>query len=421
VDWLTILLTAFLTSVVITIIRNLSSLERQLEHTIEPQFDVRDEQFERSMGCLLGPGLAEGNRVECLVNGCRYFPKMLYAIEHAQKSITMETFIFWSGDVGRKFVDALIERAEAGVRVHVLVDWFGSWKMEKASLERLKNSKIEFRRYRPPNFHNLAIFNNRTHRKILVIDGKIAFTGGAGIADTWDGDAENTKLWRDNQYLLEGPAVAAMQAAFMDNWIQVEAELLLGDAYFPALERKGDKRAQSIQSGPGNGSESARIMYLLSIACAKHSIKLGQGYFVPDGLSRKIILAARKRGVKVEVIIQGPTDAPITQAATRHLLGDLLKAGVDIYEYQQARYHCKVLIVDDLWVSVGSTNFDSRSFRLNDEVNLNIYDETFAREEGQRFEDDKRRSKQMTYDNWLNRSPLTKALDATASLFRKQL
>lgn len=419
--WITIAATAVATFLLTIIIRNLSSLERQLEHQITPNFDVHDEQFPRSMGCLLGPGLAEGNHVECLANGCRYFPAMLHDIQNAKTSITMETFIFWSGTVGRQFTDALIERARAGVPVHILVDWVGSWHMERALMDELNSEGIEFRRYRPPTWHNLAVFNNRTHRKILLIDGTIAYTGGAGIADSWDGDADDRKLWRDNQYRLTGPAVAAMQTAFMDNWIQVEAELLVGDAYFPKLERVGSMVAQTIQSGPGSGSESARIMYLLSISCAGRSVKLGQGYFVPDGLSRKIIIAALKRGVKFEIIIQGPTDAPITQSCTRHLLGDLLKAGAEIYEYLPAMYHCKVMIVDEIWVSVGSTNFDARSFRLNDEVNVNVYDETFAREESNRFDADMARSRRITYEDWLGRKPQQKALDAAASLFRKQM
>lgn len=419
--WLTIILTAIATLVVVIIVQNLSSLERHLEHQINPSFSVDDEEFVRTVSTLFGPALPSGNKVECLVNGCRFFPAMLQDIKSAQNSITLETFIFWSGDIGHQFTEALIERAHAGVRVHVLVDWLGSWHMDSALVEKLKNSEIQFRRFRPLRWHDLAVFNNRTHRKILVVDGKVAYTGGVGIADTWNGDAENTGLWRDNQYRLEGPAVAGMQTAFLDNWVQVEAELLLGNSYFPRLEEVGNLRAQSILSGPGNGSDSARIMFLLSIACARRSVCLGQGYFVPDNLSRKILIAAAKKGVKVEVIIQGPTDAPYTQAATRFLLGELLQAGIDIYEYQQARYHCKLLIVDDLWVSVGSTNFDARSFRLNDEVNLNVYDAEFAREEAARFNDDKAKSRKVTYEDWKARPLRQKAIDATASLFRKQL
>lgn len=419
--WLTIILTALVTLVLVIIIQNLSTLERHLEHQIKPTFSVEDEEFVRLVSTLFGPSLSHGNKVECLVNGCRFFPAMLNDVRAAQSSITLETFIFWSGDIGHQFTEALLERANAGVRVHVLVDWLGSWHMDNALVEKLRNSPIQFRRFRPLRWHDLAVFNNRTHRKILVVDGRIAYTGGMGIADTWKGDAESPRVWRDNQYRLEGPAVAGMQTAFLDNWVQVEEELLLGTDYFPRLEELGTLRAQSIMSGPGSGSDSARIMFLISIACAQKSVLLGQGYFVPDRLSRKIIIAAAKRGVKVEIIIQGPTDAPFTQAATRYLLGELLQAGVEIYEYQQARYHCKLLVVDEVWVSVGSTNFDARSFRLNDEVNLNIYDERFAREEAARFGDDKAKSRRITYEDWSKRPLRQKALDATAALFRKQL
>lgn len=405
----------------VLVVRNLSSLERHLEHRIDLDYGVEDPQFLRTMGCLLGPNLLEGNRVRCLVNGKEYFPAMLEAIRDARESITMETFIFWSGDVGKRFTEALIERAEAGVRVHVLVDWFGSWRMDRALLNQIRYSKVEFRRYRPPYLHDLAVFNNRTHRKILVVDGRIAFCGGAGIADTWDGDAENRDKWRDNQYELTGPCVLQMQAAFMDNWIQVEAELLTGDRYFPRLDKAGDVTAQVFASGPGNGSESARIMYLLSIAAARKSILLGQGYFIPDKLSMDTIIAARRRGVRVQVIIQGPTDAPFALHCTWWLMGRLLKEGVEIYEYQPARYHVKVLVVDDIWVSVGSTNFDARSFRLNDEVNLNTWDREVAAGERLQFESDLARSRQITYEEWKARAATSRVKDWFYALFRKQM
>jgi cardiolipin synthase A/B len=416
------IITAFATALLIVIVRNLSSVERQVEHNIDPDFTVEDPQFVRAMGWLLGPGMTEGNKIEGFVNGCRYFPQMIDAIKAAEHSITFETFIYWSGEIGQKFTDALVERANAGVHVHVLVDWLGSSKMDKrlkAMLEDPAND-VQFRHYRPPGWHNLATFNNRTHRKILIVDGRIGFTGGAGIDDAWDGDASDDKHWRDTMYRVEGPAVPQLQTAFMDNWVQVSQDVLLGDGYLPETEKVGKMRAQAFKSGPFEGAASARLMYLTSIASAKTSVCLGLSYFVPDKLSIKTLIDAKKRGVKVEMIIQGPTDAKFGQRCTRALLGDLLKAGIEFYQYERARYHCKQMIVDDLWVSVGSTNFDWRSFRLNDEINLNVYDKGFAKLEREVFEADKKDCRPYTLEEWENRSLYDKIFDRFASLFRAQ-
>ena len=413
----------FITLIVVLIIRNLSAPERHLNHNVRANFSVEDRQFELSMGNLLGPPILEGNSVEPLVNGNRYFPAMLEAIRGAKKTITMETFIFWSGDIGRQFTEALVERAQAGVKVHLLMDWFGSWKMEKPLLRRIKegSSGIQIEFYRPLGVHNLARFNNRTHRKSLVVDGKVGFTGGAGIADPWDGDAQDRQHWRDTQYRLRGPAVAQMQAAFTDNWMQSHFSVLFGEDYFPEPERAGDMKAQVFGSGPDAGAESVRIMYLISIACARKSIRLAHSYFVPDKLAIRTIVAACKRGVEVELMVPGPSDAPITMAGMRSRLKPLLHAGIRVYQYQKSLFHCKVMVVDDLWTSVGSSNFDHRSFRLNDEVNLNVLDVNFARRQIEIFEQDKKNCVEITWEQWKHRPVLNRVVDWFAGLFRAQM
>jgi cardiolipin synthase len=421
INLLSIVLTVVATLFVVTIIRNLSTLERQLEHRIEPDFAVGDPQFERVMSTLMGPAILQGNHVKIYRNGNTFFPVMLQEIQSARESITFETFIYWSGQIGRQFTDALIERADSGVRVHLIVDWLGGWKMERDLIDRLANSRVEFQRFRPPGWHNLAVFNNRTHRKILVIDGRIAFTGGAGIADAWNGNAEDRHHWRDTQYMLTGPSVAQMQAAFMDNWVQVSLEVLLRERYFPELPMVGNMRAHCFMSGPGSGSDSARLMYLVSLACARKSVRLGQGYFVPDRLCLVTLVGARRRGVRVQIIVQGPTDARAVNWCSRALWGKLLKAGVEIYKYERAMYHCKTMIVDECWVSVGSTNFDTRSFRLNDEINLSVLDENFAREEAAHFDEDLQHCRQVSLQEWQNRSRRQKILDRLASLLRTQM
>jgi cardiolipin synthase len=289
-------------------------------------------------------------------------------------------------------------------------------------LEDLKAAGVEVELYHPLHWYNLTRINNRTHRKLLVVDGRIGFTGGVGIADQWLGQAESKDHWRDSHYQIEGPAVAQMQAAFIDNWIKARAQVLLGQDYFPELTPTGDSLAQVFKSSLGGGSESVRLMYLLSIASATRSICLQAAYFVPDELAIETLVSARKRGVKIEIIVPGPVmDARLVQRASRSLWGALLDAGVDIYEYQPTMYHCKVLIVDDAWVSVGSTNFDDRSFRLNDEANLNVYDATFAGEQGKAFERDKGESRLMTRAEFKNRSAIGKLFDSLAGIFRRQL
>ncbi|HZO83752.1 MAG TPA: phospholipase D-like domain-containing protein, partial [Verrucomicrobiae bacterium] len=253
-------------------------------------------------------------------------------------------------------------------------------------------------------------------------DGKIGFTGGVGIADDWLGNADQKDRWRDSHYRIRGPAVAQMQAVFNDNWIKARAQVLYGPDYFPGLEPVGESLAQVFHSSKGQGSESVRLMYLLSIASAKKHIRLSASYFVPDSLAIDTFVAARKRGVKVEIIVAGEnTDAQAVRSAGRSRWAELLAAGVEIYEYQPARYHCKVMIVDDIWVSVGSTNFDDRSFRQNDEANLNIYGADFAAEQAVFFDQDRENSKLIRIEDFKNRPLMTKIKDRIASAFGSQL
>jgi cardiolipin synthase len=420
--WAIILISVAFTLFLTILFLNLRSGEKQIRYELTHRFSVSDPQFLRSMNHLLGPGVLPGNRIKPLQNGDEIFPAMLGAIRGAQKTITFETYIYWSGEVGRNFSEALCERAKAGVKVHVLLDWVGTGKIETKYLDDLKEAGAEVERYHPLRWHTLARINNRTHRKLLVVDGKTGFTGGVGIADQWSGNAQSKDHWRDSHYQLEGPAVAQMQSAFTDNWIKTRAKVLFGSEYFPDLKPVGDSLAQVFKSSRGEGSESVRLMYLLSIASATNSVRLQAAYFVPDDLAIDTFVAACRRGVKIEIIVPGPhTDAQVVQSASRSLWGALLDAGVKIYEYQPTMYHCKVLIVDERWVSVGSTNFDDRSFRLNDEANLNIYDAAFAAEQVKVFEADKAKSRLMTRAEFKNRSAVGKLFDEIAGTLRRQL
>ncbi|HVT05183.1 MAG TPA: phospholipase D-like domain-containing protein, partial [Thermoanaerobaculia bacterium] len=250
----------------------------------------------------------------------------------------------------------------------------------------------------------------------------IGFTGGVGIADKWLGNAEDTDHWRDSHYRIEGPAVAQMQAAFMDNWMKTAGSVLHGDDYFPPLHPAGSQLAQVFKSSASEGSESARLMYLMSITCAVRTVRIANSYFVPDDLSVETLVAARKRGVAVQVIVPGEhIDAEVTRKASKSRWGPLLEAGVEIYEYRPTMYHCKAMIIDEIWVSVGSTNFDSRSFRLNDEANLNVLDATFARRQVEIFEDDLKHSRRMTHAEWKRRPLLERVEEVMAGSLRSQL
>ncbi len=420
--WLAAAGSALATLVATILVLNLSSGERKIDHRIPHLYSVGDAQFVRAMGNLLGPPLVSGNAVVELVNGDRIFPAMLEAIRSSRRSITFETYIYWSGKIGEEFTEALSERARNGVKVHVLLDWVGSGKIDDAYLERMKTAGVEVERYRPLTWYTLARLNHRTHRRLLVVDGRVGFTGGVGIGDEWLGDAQDPEHWRDTQFRLEGPAVAQMQAAFLDNWLKTHAVVLHGEDYFPALPARGGVAAQVFKSSSREGSESVRMMYLLSIAAARESILLSASYFVPDDLSIEMLVEARRRGVRIEIILPGPVmDVELSRKASRARWGELLAAGVAIYEYQPTMYHCKVMIVDGAWVSAGSTNFDNRSFRLNDEANMNILDRAVARALTATFMEDRANSRRISLEEWRARPWSEKLLEHATAIFRSQL
>jgi len=409
--------TVFLTLLVL----NLSIGDKQIDHRLTQLYSVEDRQFTRTMGVILGPALEPGNRVQALVNGDEIFPSMLEAIRSANNTITLETFIFWSGTIGNEFVDALVERAGRGVRVHVLLDWIGG-QLDGEQIERMQRHGVEVRRYNTPRWNNLHRLNNRTHRKLLVVDGRIGFTGGVGISDVWRGDADSPAHWRDTHFRIEGPVVGQMQAAFVDNWMPATGEVLHGEAYLPELPAVGSHSAQMFTSSPGGGSESMQLLYLLSISSAAESIRLSASYFIPDDVAVNTLLAALRRGVRVQIIVPGlHLDRPSVRRASRAEWGELLRAGAEIHEFQPTMYHVKVMIVDGLWVSVGSTNFDARSFAINDEANLNVYDAAFARRQIEIFERDLAQSRQVTLQEWESMPWTDKLLDFCASLLSSQL
>jgi cardiolipin synthase A/B len=421
VEW-AIVWAVIATLTVVFLVLNLSAGEKQINEQPEHLYATDDSQFKRVLGALLGPPVLDGNSVQALQNGNAIFPAMLDAIRSAERTITFETYIYWSGSIGAEFADALSERAQAGVKVHVLLDWVGSAKMEAKYLEQLQRCGARVERYHKPHWSRLSRLNNRTHRKVLVIDGRIGFTGGVGIADHWRGNAQDPDHWRDVHYRVEGPVVAQMQAVFSDNWIKSTGCVLHGEPYFPALTCTGTLLAQMFSSSLTGGGESMHLMYLLTITAAQRSIHLASAYFVPDELAIQALCAAATRGAAVRIIVPGEhIDTAVVRRASRAKWGRLLACGIEIAEYQPTMFHCKVLIVDELLVSVGSTNFDNRSFRLNDEANLNVFDPVFAAEQVEAFEADWRSGKRITLTAWQRRPLWEKVTERAAVLLGTQL
>jgi cardiolipin synthase A/B len=401
----TILASVLSTLIVVVILANFRTPEKEPHHRIKRLYGIRDAQLKREMGTLLGPAILSGSQVMALQNGDEIFPAMLAAIRVAQRTITFETYIYWSGDVGEQFASALIERAGAGVSVHVMLDWVGCAKMSRELRARMRDAGIEIQRYHALRWFSLGRLNNRTHRKVLIVDGVTGFTGGVGIADQWCGHAQDPHHWRDMHFKTEGLIVAQMQAAFMDNWIKTTGCVLHGDGYFPPLTPIGDQEMQMFTSSPDGGMDSMRLMYLLAITATERSIDIEAAYFIPDDLMVRELESARGRGVRIRVLVPDKNlDSETVRRASKRAWGRLLKKGVEIYVYEPTMLHCKMLIFDDFMVSVGSTNFDMRSFELNDEASLNVYDAPFARQMGAVFERDLKSSTRYTYQDWQSRS-----------------
>lgn len=417
-----VLIAVAITIAVVVVAMNFLTPEKQLDRRLEHLYPIADEQFRREMSVMLGPTIVDGNSVEALQNGQEIFPSMLAAVRSARTSIAFETYIYWSGDIGREFADALAERAKAGVQVHVLIDWVGGLKMDKTLLDQIQQAGVKVHQFRPLRWYNLVRMNNRTHRKLLVVDGQIAFTGGVGIADQWSGNAQGPEHWRDMHFSVKGPVVAQFQAAFNDNWIKATGEVLNGERHFPQLKATGDIKAHLFISSPTGGSDSMQLMYLMAIAAAAKQIDLQSAYFVPDDLSIKALLAARSRGVKVRLLLPGEhIDSDTVRLASRAQWGPLLEAGVEIYEYLPTMMHNKMMIVDSEMVSVGSTNFDLRSFRLNDEASMNVYDRNFAAKMTAVFDNDLKHTRRYTHTQWQQRPWKEKFLATMIWPIRSQL
>lgn len=395
---------------------------RLLDEPVELAFGAEDPAFVHSLGALLGAPLEPGNEVTLLSNGVEIFPAMLEAIRSARSTITLESYIWSSGEISDQFIEALSERARNGVKTHVIVDGIGRIKLSEEDQDRMIAAGIEFLVYGREHWYEIkANINHRTHRKILVVDGRIGFTGGMCIDDAWMGDASSPQEWREIQLRIEGPAVSQMQSIFATNWLQTTSRVLVGPDYFPAPEPAGRVLAHTYKSGPNEDPENARISYLMAIASARESIRIAHAYFVPDDLAIEMLLDARQRGVRVQVLVPALSDSRFGRAASRSRWGKLLAAGVEFHLYQPAMFHAKMMIVDDAFLTLGSVNFDNRSFGINDEINVNIINRPAVAAGLALFEEDLAQSVALTLAEFENRPWWVKRIDWFCGLFRSQL
>jgi len=399
-----------------------SPRERIPTYGLDHEFAIESDEFLNTVVGATGTPFIPGNRFQIYNNGDEFYPAMMDGIDRARKSITIEAYIYWEGKIGRHFAEAFAAKAREGLPVKILLDAVGSSTIGKDILQTLESGGCRVEWYHPVRWYNLNRVNNRTHRKSLIIDGRVGFTGGAGIADHWMGNAEDERHWRDIQVEMEGPVVVTLQTGFGRNWLETTGELISGPAYFPTPEGSGELDIQSILSSPETGSSTVRIMHYLSIVCARKSILIANPYFIPDQVALDILIEAKQRGVDVKIMLAGiHNDTKLARLNSTRLYGALLKAGVEIYEYNRTMLHHKYMVCDGLWSTVGTTNFDNRAFALNDEHNVCIYDARVAGEFERIFTSDLAACDRVGMAAWHKRGIATKTLEGLASLLKEQV
>jgi len=368
-----------------------------------------------------------GNSTTLLLNGDQIFPAQLDAIRSARVTISYAQYFYEEGPIGREIAEALAERCGAGVRAHILLDGFGALAMPAAYRETMTQAGCEVATFRPLSpLTLLGVFgfgrdNKRNHRRILVVDGKIGFTGGSGVSPKWMGDGRMKGHWRDTDIRLEGPIVSRLQGAFVENWLEATGNVLGGDSYFPPLPRRGSVSAQVVRSSPEGGGFSMYTMFLLAMSSARRSIYITNPYFLPDGRMTRVLAEAPRRGVRVVVLLPGAIDNNIVRHASRSQFGPLLEAGVEIYEYQAGLLHAKTMTVDGIWATIGSTNLDTRSFALNEELNAVLYDKDVAGRLEKIFADDLTYSRKVDYARWRGRGFFNRLLELLSLPVREQM
>ncbi len=386
-----------------------------------PAVAAGDTAFTATMEAHTNSPIVDGNRVDILLNGDEIFPAKLAAIRSARTSITYAEYFYSDGGPAREIAESLAERCRAGVTAHVLLDGFGTLSMPREYVKLLQGAGCHLATFRPlGRWVSVGRHNKRNHRRVLVADGRVAITGGSGVSDKWTGNGRLDGHWRDTDVRIEGPAARNIQSAFFENWREATGELLGGDRYLSNGRPSGQTRAQVIKSSPAGGYDMY-TMYLLAIASARRSVYLTNPYFLPDDRMEEALLAAVARGVRVVALTPGKIDHNVVRAASRRGFGRLLLSGIEIFEYQAALLHAKTMVVDGVWATIGSTNFDNRSFALNDELNVVLYDRAVVERLAAAFEADLAHARRVTYDAWQNRGLKTKLLERLVVPLESQL
>jgi cardiolipin synthase len=380
--------------------------------------------FVNELEPLVSSKITRNNQVEVIENGDNFYQAELDALGLAHHSINIEAYIFHKGKLTAQVLEVLTERARAGVRVNLVMDSLGSLSTQKRYFKALKDAGGHVEWYHRLRLHNWFITNNRTHRELTIVDGSVAFIGGAGYADWWRFGTKGEPRWRDTMVRVQGDAVRAIQGAFVENWLESSGEILEGPDYFPLQNiNPGNATALVVSSTPSSsmGSTRARVLFQILIAAAQKSIYITTPYFLPDRSMQKELVRASKRGVAIHVIVPGKhSDHTLTRSSGRSAYGDLLKAGANIYEYESSMIHAKVTIVDGMWSVVGSTNLDNRSFGINDEINLAVLNSQVAQRLIRDFEEDVSHSRRVTLDEWEKRSVFERMLEWVGWVFERQ-
>ncbi len=392
-------------------------------YEIDTDLAVGSEDFLRAAEALTGAPISEGNEAELLINGDEIFPPFLETIESARRTLNVQTYVYWRGEIAVDVARAICAKAREAVRCSVILDALGAAKMDRSLVREMESAGVRVILFRPPKPYAVRRIANRTHRRLLIADGQVGMTGGVGIASEWTGDAEGPDHWRDTHVRVRGPVVRGMQGAFAENWLEGTGEVLAGEGYLPELEPvEGGGPMQLVRSSATVGDTNAEALYYLAISSARETIELTAAYFVPRPAFTEALCSAAGRGVEVRILVPGPhIDKALVRVAGRVAYDELLEAGVRLFEYQPTMLHAKSLCVDRTWSSVGTVNFDNRSFQLHDEVTLCVWDERFAGKLLQAFERDLERSEEIGAARWDGRGPAQRASEAATTVLRREL
>ena len=394
---------------------------KQPDYQLGTDAEVGTEAFVEAAAALLNNPVYRGGEVTLLQNGDAFYPAMLEAIRSATDNITFEVYIFEPDEIGRQFMDALIDRVRAGVEVRLLVDWFGSLKLRQRHRDELTRAGAQVQVFRPFSLRNLVRIYRRTHRRAIVIDGRVAFTGGAAISHKWAGDVRNPHEWRDSMTRITGPLVGGIQSAFAVNWVYCTGEVLTASRFLPPLAPGTGPRSVSVVSSPSDAAQPIRVLFWLSFAHARRRLWICNSYFIPDPRLRKAVVDRARQGVDVRILVPGNhTDAIPVQFAGRSYYEELLAAGVRIFEFLPAMMHAKTVVVDDAWSVIGSANLDERSMELNEENIVGIADGPFAQAVADGLERDFARSREVMLEQWRRRPVWQRGLEAMAKVLIEQ-